>query len=199
MSAGASGDRPLRLFVALDLPDWHRSRLARRLAEVEPSLPPARWMREENLHLTLAFLGNTEADRVPGLAAALFPAFAAVPRFEAALDGAGTFPPQRPARVAWIGLQAGPELAALQGNVARSAADALGTEPEGRPFHAHVTVARPRRSWNRGACETFARASEGLPTEPFTVEEGVLYRSELGPGGSRYSVVQRFPLGATRS
>lgn len=199
MSPGEKGERSLRLFVALDLPAWHRSALARRLAEVNASLPPARWVREENLHLTLAFLGNTDPDRVPDLAAALFPAFAAVPRFEAGLGGAGTFPPQRPARVAWVGLRAGPELAALQRNVARSAADALGVEPAGRPFHAHVTVARPRRSWNRRACATFARVDEGLPDEPFTVEEGVLYRSELGPGGSRYSVVQRFPLGAARS
>lgn len=194
-----SAQRPLRLFVALDLPDWHRSALARRLAEAAASLPPARWVREENLHLTLAFLGDTDPDRVPELATVLFPAFAAVPRFEAALDGAGTFPPQRPARVAWIGLRAGPELAALQRHVAGSAAEALGGEPETRPFHAHVTVARPRKTWNRQACETFARMGEGLPAEPFTVEEGVLYRSELGPGGSRYSVLQRFPLGAARS
>lgn len=195
MTDGENGERALRLFVALDLPGRHRGALARRLVEVEPDLPPARWVREENLHLTLVFLGSTGPDRVPDLAAALFPAFAAVPRFEAALGAAGTFPPQRPARVAWVGLRAGPALAALQANVARSAADALGVEPEARPFHAHVTVARPKRPWNRRACETFARVSEGLPAEPFTVEEGVLYRSALGPGGSRYSVVQRFALG----
>lgn len=186
---------PLRLFLAIELPESHRSAVARSLAGVRDDLPPARWVREENLHLTLVFLGDTEPDRVPVLTAAVHPAFAAVPRFESALTVPGTFPPERPARVAWIGLRSGPELESLQRSVARSAAGALGLEPERRAFHSHVTVARPKKPWTRGAREIFGRVAEGLPAEPFEVTEGVLYRSELGPGGARYSAVERFPLG----
>lgn len=189
----------LRLFLAIELPAGHRSAVARCLADVEGDLPPARWVREESLHLTLVFLGDTDPDRVPDLTAAVHPAFAAVPRFESALTVPGTFPPERPARVAWIGLRSGPELEGLQRGVARSAADALDLEPERRPFHAHVTVARPRKPWTRGARETFARVAAGLPDEPFVVTEGVLYRSELGPGGARYTAVERFPLAPARS
>jgi 2'-5' RNA ligase len=192
---------PLRLFLAVELPAGHRSALARRLAAVKSDLPPARWVREENLHLTLAFLGDTDPGRVPGLAAAVAPAFAAVPRFESALTGPGTFPPGRPARVAWIGLASGPELQDLQRGVARGASEALGTEPEGRPFHPHVTVARPKKPWTRGAREVF-QTLDGLPSEPFEVTEGVLYRSELNPpegGGARYTAIERFALGAAIS
>lgn len=186
----------LRLFLAIELPAGHRSALARRLAAVKGDLPPARWVREENLHLTLAFLGATDPARVPALTAAVHPAFAAVPRFETALTGPGTFPPGRPARVAWIGLATCPELLSLHRGVAASAARALGTEPESRPFHAHVTVARPKKPWTRGAREVFERL-DGLPAEPFEVTEGVLYRSELNPpegGGARYTAVERFAL-----
>jgi 2'-5' RNA ligase len=213
-SRAARGSEPgaeaLRLFVALDLPAEHRREIGRRAAGLRGALPPARWVRPEAMHLTLAFLGDTPAARVDDLTAALAPAFAAAPPLELALAGAGTFPPRRPARVAWVGIAAPPALPALQRRVAGAVAEALGgaserqrgSKPERKPFHAHVTVARPRRRWNRGASERFAAAFETPVGEPFTVREGVLYRSELDPGGAIYSPLARFPLdvdGGTRA
>lgn len=201
MSGGAArearegGGERLRLFLALDLPEVHRQEVAERAGRLRSRLPAARWVRPEGLHLTLAFLGAVDADRVPELTAAVAPVFAAAAPFAVTVGGGGTFPPARPARVAWVGLHAGPELTALQRNVAAAALGTLGREPEARPFHAHVTVARPRRPWNRRASEDFARAFEGTLGEPFEATEGVLYRSELGPGGSRYTALERYPLG----
>lgn len=206
--ASAAADS-LRLFLALELPEEHRRAIERRGADLRSRLPPARWVPVENLHLTLAFLGATDPERVPALAAAVAPAFAAVPRFETALVGAGTFPPARPARVAWVGLRPSPELSSLQRAVAASAARSLGLDPaelDRRPFHPHVTVARPRRPWNRRACEDFARAFEPAPgggaaaaSQSFEVEEGVLYRSEPGSSGARYVALERFALGPARA
>lgn len=192
------GPPPWRLFVALDLPAGHRQEIARRAGALRGALPAARWVRQEAMHLTLAFLGDTPADRVDGLVAALAPAFAAAPELDLVLAGGGTFPPGRPARVAWVGLTGPSALAALQRRVAGVAAElatALGRPADRKPFHAHVTVARPRRPWNRRAAERFAAAFEGPVGEPFRVAEGVLYRSRLDPGGAIYTPLERFPLG----
>lgn len=184
----------LRLFVALDLPEAHRREIARRSAGLAARLPPARWVPADNLHLTLVFLGATAEERLPDLRAALAPAFAGRGPLRLEVAGAGTFPPGRPARIAWVGLRGGPELLALQGRVAAAAADCLGLEPERRPFHPHVTLARPRKPWSRRAGEELERSFAGVLGEPFAVEEGVLYRSETAPGGSVYTAVERFPL-----
>jgi 2'-5' RNA ligase len=185
----------LRLFLALDLPEAHRAEIGRRAVRLEGSLPAARWVPPENLHLTLVFLGATEESAVPCLTEALAPAFAAAGGpLELRVSGAGTFPPARPARVAWVGIDGGDPLLDLQRRVAEAAAGCPVLEPERRPFHPHVTLARPRRPWNRRASEDLVRAFEGGVGGPFPVIEGVLYRSELSPRGARYTAVERFPL-----
>lgn len=185
----------LRLFLALDLPEAHRREIGERCARLRSRLPAARWVRPDNLHLTLVFLGAVEPGRVADLAAAAAPTFAGAGPMEVAVEGGGTFPPGRPARVAWVGLEGGPGLPELQRAVAAAACAALALEPDRRPFHPHVTVARPRRPWNRRAAEDFAHAFEGRLGEPFRVADGVLYESELRPGGSRYTALERFALG----
>lgn len=184
----------VRLFLALDLPAEHRREIGGRADRLKGSLPAARWVPPEHLHLTLAFLGATEETAVPELVAAVAPAFAAGEPLDLRVSGAGTFPPERPARVAWVRIDGGPALLALQRRVAGAASGCLGLEPERRPFHPHVTLARPRRPWNRRASEELVRAFEGGVGDPFAVTEGVLYRSELSPRGARYTAVERFPL-----
>jgi len=186
---------PLRLFLALDLPEAHRREIGERAARLRSRLPAARWVRPENLHLTLAFLGSVEPGRLAGLSAAVAPAFTRSEPLALAVEGGGTFPPERPARVAWVGVEGGPALAALQREVSAAASKALGLAPETRPFPPHLTLARPRRPWNRRAADDLARTFEGRLGELFPVEEGVLYKSDLGPGGSRYTALERYPLG----
>jgi 2'-5' RNA ligase len=184
----------LRLFLAFDLPEEHRLEIRRRAGRVKPELPAARWVPAENLHLTLAFLGATDPARLDGLIQAVRPAFAACPPLELVAAGGGTFPPGRPARVAWVGIEGPPALMAAQRRAAAAATGCLGLKPDRRPFHPHVTLARPRKPWNRRASERFAAAFEGRIGDPFPVAEGVLYRSDLTPGGAVYTVVERFPL-----
>lgn len=196
MAHGSRVADGLRLFVAFDLPEAHREELRRRAAQVAKELPSARWVTAENLHLTLVFLGDTARDLVPRLVAALKPAFAAVGPLELSVGGGGTFPPARPARVAWVGIQGPPELLAVQRRAAVAVAEILERPPESKPFHAHVTLARPRRPWNRRSAGRFVDAFDGPIGEPFVVERGVLYASELTERGAIYSAVERFRLGA---
>lgn len=186
----------MRLFVALEIPDAVRRELRALREGIEAELPPARWTRPEGRHLTLVFLGDTEEALLAPLEASLEPAFAAAAPIPLRVAGAGTFPPGRPARVAWAGVEAGPELGALQERVSRAATAAVGSEPERRRFHPHVTLARPRKPWPAAAVERFLAAGSRPFGETFTAGEGALIESRLSPGGARYRTVRSFPMEA---
>jgi 2'-5' RNA ligase len=176
------------------------------MAEERRSLPPARWVHPDNLHLTLTFLGPVEDAALPALGAALEAAFAAHPPLTLRLAGAGCFPPpapagrRRPARVAWVGIEVeeGAErLRAVQAAVDGAARSVVGLPEEARPWSAHLTLARPREPWRGDAAEAFAAAFSPPLGEAFRVESGVLVASEPGRGpggGSLYRAVARYPL-----
>jgi 2'-5' RNA ligase len=181
-----AAERPLRLFVALDLPDDVRATLAGLGAAADQDV--WRPVAAEALHLTLAFLGA----RPPGDVAAIEPVLAAEaggPAPRLALAGALLLPPRRP-RVLTVGLD-DPEgtLAGLQARVSAGLAQAGVYTPETRPFRAHVTVARLRpRARAPGAPETT------LEPAAFAAGPLTLYVSRLHPSGARYEPLARAPL-----
>jgi 2'-5' RNA ligase len=184
----------MRLFIALEISEPVRREVARRLAGLRDRLPNARWVDPANLHLTLAFLGEVAEDRVPALTERLREAFAPFPRLPMRISGAGTFPPNQPARVAWLGLDAPDDLQALQAAATQAAVEAVGHEPEEREYRAHITLARCPSPWRRDASDRFIAAFPGEIGPPFVVGHGVLMQSKLSPKGARYQVVAELPL-----
>jgi 2'-5' RNA ligase len=184
----------MRLFVALEVPEPVRREVARRVAGLRDRLPRARWVDTSIIHLTLLFLGQVEEAKVEGLTDALRAAFARHEAMELRLSGGGTFPPRRPARVAWIGLQAPAELAALQADATAAAVAAIGFTPEERPFNPHVTLARCEPNWPRDAAEKFAAAFPGAIGQPWVADHGVLFESKLSPRGPSYRPVALLPF-----
>jgi 2'-5' RNA ligase len=191
------------LFLAFELPAMVRARIGACVEPLRPALPAASWVPPERMHLTLAFLGEVEETRLGAFGPALGPVFAAAPRLTLRLAGAGTFPPDRPARVAWIGVEAGQGpagsgahgvLASIERLVREVLVGKLGFSLEDRPFHAHVTVARPRRPWGREAVARFRAACGDLAGE-WEAVRAVLMESELGRGGAHYAVRQDYALG----
>ena len=128
--------RAKRLFVSLELP----GPIARALTDLDPHLRGVRWLRPEQIHLTLAFFGNVEAETETRLRNALetihFKAFF-LP-----LQELGTFPAHGRPKVFWVGVGRGhPILFQLHKKVA-DAALAAGLEPDLRPWRPHITLAR---------------------------------------------------------
>ncbi|HVT16304.1 MAG TPA: RNA 2',3'-cyclic phosphodiesterase [Thermoanaerobaculia bacterium] len=187
----------MRLFVALEIPEPVRREVRRRMAGLRQRLPGARWVDPDVLHLTLLFLGETEPERVPALTARLRAAFAPHAPLELRLAGGGTFPPGRPARVAWVGVEA-PEapaaLHSLHADAVRAAVEAVGHQPDERPYQAHVTLARCASPWRREAADKFAAAFPGEIGPPFVASRGVLIESKLSPRGPRYREVESLPM-----
>ena len=184
----------MRLFVGLEVPEPSRRDLRRRLDGIRDRLPRARWVDLDNLHLTLLFLGETAEAKVPALADQLRPGFARCPPLDLRLGSGGTFPPGRPARVAWVGVDSPPELLQLQADVTQAAVEAVGFEPEERAYHPHVTLARCPDPWRREAADKFKTGLSGSIGPPFVADHGVLFESKLSPKGARYRPVETFPM-----
>jgi 2'-5' RNA ligase len=145
------------------------------------------WVKLENLHYTMRFLGEIGEDGLGRVTEAATAAAAATPAFDAELGGPGAFPNARRARVIWLGMRAGAEtLAALAKSLERALAT-RGFEPEGRPFTAHLTLGRvrePRADWS--APLESARIAEGAPRR-FRVDRLTVVESRLNPKGSIYT------------
>lgn len=193
----------MRLFIALPVAESVRADIERRAVQARRELPNARWIKAETMHLTLVFLGETDPARRSALDEVLRPVFAAREPFEVQVTGGGTFPGTnpggrpRPARVAWVGVDGGAELLDLQEEVASAATTAAGIEPDRRPFHPHLTVARCSAPWRGHDVERFLRHfPRGHLVEPFLVTRGVLFESMLTPHGAKHRELASYPLGA---
>jgi RNA 2',3'-cyclic 3'-phosphodiesterase len=184
--------RPLRLFAAVDIPPPAKDAVARALEPWRERFPSGRWVRAENWHVTVKFLGRTWPRLVQWVHEACRAASGGIRPFRVGLEGLGVFPGPTRARVLWAGLDdSDGGLRAL----AAALDERLEREfpPEKRGFTAHLTVARfnpPVRIPDR-AKELEATRIEA---SPFRVGELVLYRSHLSPRGARYEPLDRFPL-----
>lgn len=184
----------MRLFVGIAIPSSVRGEVGSRNAALRRRLPAARWVPAEKLHFTLSFLGEIQGDVLPTLAASLETVFARRRPFGLQLAGAGFFPPGRGARVLWLGVEDGNALRALQSEVAGQLKAELGVEPEARPYHPHLTLARCTRPWPRRAAVSWVGAFPSRVGEPFEVRAGHLFRSRLGRRGAAYEILETFPL-----
>ena len=194
----------MRIFIALDIDDAIRQRIARFLEGVRGFAPGARWVREESLHVTLKFIGDKSDDMVPRFEQAL--AELQKPSFDVTFRGYGFFPTPKSARVFWIGIQAGPELSGLAGAIDEVTAS-LDVPKETHAFSPHLTLARkgggsgaPGKREGDGLNRVFERLQNKLaamPTPEFgtmTAREFFLYWSQLSRDGARYTKLQRFEL-----
>jgi RNA 2',3'-cyclic 3'-phosphodiesterase len=181
-----------RTFIALQVPDsWiaYVQGIARDLAGRSPGLT---WVRSENAHFTVRFLGDLDDEQVERVRASVRRSGSGLPAPVARLGRLGAFPrPERP-RVLWVGLaQGGPEAEA----VATAVNDGLERDGFGfpdKPFRAHLTLARVREG-ARGVADlirsTIPPAPEAEPLQRLTV-----MKSELHKSGAMYNVLEEIRL-----
>jgi len=194
----------MRLFIALDIDEAIRERITRFVEGVTGFAPDARWMKPESLHVTLKFIGEQPEAAVDRIKNAL--ETIAIEPAEIHFGGYGFFPTAKSPRVFWIGIEAGPQLAALAAAIDGRTAS-LGIPKEARAFSPHLTLARgsggsgsPRRLKADAPNRTFQRLQEKLSTRPtpefgtMTPREFFLYHSQLSPKGSKYAKLAGFAL-----
>ena len=168
----------MRLFVALGLPEEIRERLS----VMASGLPAARWVKPENYHLTLRFIGEVDNHVAHDIDDALSGIH--MPEFELSLAGIGQFGEGKKLRSLWVGAEGGEPLARLQTKVENAVVRA-GIQPEGRKFKPHVTLARFKESPGPKIGE-YLRSHGLFRSPPFMVREFVLYSSFLAREGAIY-------------
>jgi 2'-5' RNA ligase len=185
----------VRLFIAIPLPLDLATRATRLLPN---NLPALRLVKPENLHVTLAFLGETPKERVPDVVTATREAARMVQPFELAFDRAGRFPEGGGrARVVWLGIGEG--LGSVERLGARVAGGLRerGLRFEERPLSPHLTIARVVEGASSAEARAIAKATEGLaaPTLGTLVTEIAVMRSVLSPKGATHSPQATIRLG----
>ena len=173
-----------RLFVAIRPPEAIRGQLL----DLMEGLLDLRWQDDQQLHLTLRFIGEVERPVAEDVTTAL--SGIRFDRFAIAVSGVGKFEKRRHGAL-WAGLQPKEQLKALNAKLER-ACQSAGLQPEGRAYHPHITLAR----WKGRAprLDSFMEKHGGLKSEPWDVREFILYESRLGRDGAHYEPVERFPL-----
>jgi len=183
----------LRCFIAVTLPASLKQSVGKMIGSLRDAGADIKWIPEENLHLTLKFLGATGEEKIGEIAGALRKKISPHRPFYITIGGVGCFPGGRHPRVIWVGIQ---EYGPLE-DIYRAAEDVMaqfGYPPEDRPFSPHLTIGRVRSG--KRLAEGLKRLEEfrTVGFDEFEVKGVTLMKSELKPGGAEYSSLAEIPL-----
>jgi len=183
----------LRSFIAIELPESIQSALSDIQKDFKKSDVDVRWVRPENIHLTLKFLGTIEESMAGSITDVLQKVSGNYGTFTMTLTGVGVFPHDRSPRVVWVGSKDSDILIDLQRDIDEGLAS-LGFEREKRKYTAHLTLGRVKSSRGKRALmekiETYREREFGS----FDVGTISLMKSDLGPEGAKYTRVAEFRL-----
>lgn len=175
-----------RLFVAIDLPQT----VKHELTTLGCDLPGARRVRDEQLHLTLRFIGEVNDEIFQKIREKL--AEIKSTAFTVRLVGLGVFPPRRQPHVLWVGIDPSDPITTLRDRV-ESTIVQLGLPPEERKFSPHITLARlkntPINEVNR-----YLAGHDLFASSPFAVNTFALYSSVLSNKGATHQLEADYPL-----
>jgi 2'-5' RNA ligase len=178
-----------RLFVALRPPEAIRDRLL----DVASAIPGARWQDEDQLHITLNFIGSVDGRLAEDIASALSTIHA--PALDLRIAGVGCFGTRGRVSTLWAGVAPREPITALHHKV-KAALTRAGAPVKHRAYLPHLTLAR--LSATREAVEPFLRDHAALASPAFTVREFGLFESHLSASGARYEQVMAVPLAQLR-
>ncbi len=180
----------IRTFVAINLPSNVKRMLAKYTRDVSGKNYEYKWVARENLHITLAFLGEIPADDITRLNSAVERTAEHHKPFDAQIGSVGTF-----GSVIWVGLAEGDEKCQEIYNSLRSELMMMNFHLDDRRYHPHITIARARRRMDP---ETKRRFEMNEPPKQmkFQLTELTLYESILQRDGPEYIQLNRVPFGS---
>jgi len=187
-----------RLFLAANVSDEQRQALGQLIENLAKGIRFTRahpaWVKPENIHLTLKFLGDVEETRIESIAKALGTAITHVQPIPFDIAKLGVFPDAQAPRVLWIGIDQGrSRIADLAGTIENAMAR-IGFPRERRAFHPHLTLARIKAVRGVGEMMDVVESHRRAHLPAARIHAVTLYRSTLRPEGAVYSVVREWPL-----
>jgi 2'-5' RNA ligase len=183
----------VRLFFAVNFSPEVKASIRRAIDDIGISNPPWRWVAEENVHLTLKFLGETPDDEIDTLSQCAEAVCRDAAQFRVHLGGLGGFPNLKRPRVLFFRIDEGVEpLRKLAEDLDRELARRLSIPREKRSFRAHATIARIKKPLRPDTVDLLSAAPDLQVHQD--VQRMDLMRSQLGPKGSKYHCLKEFAL-----
>jgi RNA 2',3'-cyclic 3'-phosphodiesterase len=176
----------IRLFVAVDLPESVR----RDLAAICAGIPAAKWVKPEQMHLTVRFIGEVDGGLFEDIATGL--GGVVLPEMELRVAGVGSFGDRRGANVLWAGITPVEAVTRLHDKI-EGVLTRIGVERDRRKFHPHVTLARLNGAPDHRVAK-FLGDHAMFRSAPFAVREFQLYSSFLAQSGAIHRVEAEYPL-----
>jgi RNA 2',3'-cyclic 3'-phosphodiesterase len=183
----------IRAFIGVQIAPEVRARISQAIAQLSPEISGIRWVREENFHFTLKFLGLIEEPQIEPISNALAQAIHPFRRFTISAKCLGVFPDIKRARVLWVGLE-GTDMPALAKSI-EFVLEPFGFPGENRIFRPHLTVGRWRSPMGSeqelgGKLKRWKNFEFG----EFAVDEVVLFQSVLKTDGAVYRPLKAVTL-----
>jgi 2'-5' RNA ligase len=184
----------MRLFVAIELPPAVKESLGLLVRDFSVQGTQVRWVRSENVHLTLKFLGEVEEQKIQMIAGACRTAAGGVEPFEITVEGVGAFPSRKKPRVIWVGVTRSAPLKTLHGRLEEEF-KTIGFPQEKRSWSPHLTIGRVKVNWNLEALENRLSGARFSP-HSVSVDRLHVVKSDLRPDGPLYTTLEEIHLEA---
>jgi 2'-5' RNA ligase len=184
----------IRCFIALNLPSEIRGRLAELEARLKEARADVSWVKPENVHLTLKFLGGVEEARVPLVQRAIQEGLRGEGPLVLTLAGLGVFPNPRSPRVVWVGVEGDTERMEKLQKRLEQALEEVGFPREARSFSPHITLGRMRSRQGAASLMELVGHLGASMVGSMRAESIELMRSQLHPAGAVYTILESFPL-----
>lgn len=187
----------MRTFIAIDLPKEIKDSLSRLQEQLKTSGADVRWVEEQNIHLTLKFLGEVNEKTLEKIINIIEEVTKDKNSFSLRVSSLGAFPKPDYPRVIWVGIDEGDkETKEIAKELEEKIAD-MGIPLENRPFSSHITIGRTRSTLNREKLvQNLRTAAENIGKENLTcrVTKITLFKSTLTPRGPIYEALKETSL-----
>jgi len=188
--------KSIRAFIAIKLPDDVIERLREAQTYLKHEGLDIKWVRPENIHLTLKFLGDIRQTDVDAVGKALTSATAPFAPLTLSASGLGAFPSVKRPRVIWSGLRGDLEVLARLHARLEEELSALGMEKESKAFKGHLTLGRIKGKVNPDVMiDAFSKYGH-MTSRGFVADTLYLIKSDLKPSGPVYTDLISVRMGA---
>jgi 2'-5' RNA ligase len=185
----------IRSFLAFELPVEIREQIRVISKELKKTALPVRWVKVDNIHLTILFLGSVDEDTIGDIEEKVNVVVKGFSAFKTKLNAVGAFPHWKRPRVIWIGLNGDIGRLSNLRNELQEELKVLGFMPEKRPFRPHLTLGRFKGPIDRGEdMKWILDRHRDINSDLYQLNELILYKSDLKPDGPVYTKMATWPL-----
>jgi 2'-5' RNA ligase len=183
----------MRTFIAVELPENIKNKIGELQAPLKRTNAFVSWVKPENIHITLKFLGEVPEEKINEVFSAIEIALKETKKFKINLKGTGVFPDFRRPRVIWVGAGKGGEELSNMATRIEEEMEKIGYPKENRKFSPHFTIGRVKSPKNIEKLMEKVKTTD-FETEDIEVKEVTVMKSQLHPAGAIYTPLKKIPL-----